>query len=137
MPEPTLITVTVTVTFTAPDHFTYTPSPADGVTFGGTPTAHASLSGPNNWAFIYQLAGDGVGDTLIWDTNPFIWGESGPPPPVESGLTLPTPSANQIVLGVHNDNTSESAETFGFRLRLLHHEQQVESPDPEIILDPP
>jgi hypothetical protein len=141
MPDPTLVHVTVTFEIgTGHDGFTYAPLPAEGVTFSGTPVAHATLSGssevPHNYAFIYTLDGPGVGDTLVWHTPPIVW-ETEQPPQLESGFTLPTPEANQVVVGVFNDNTSTQTETFGFRLKVIKDEQIHESPDPEIILDPP
>jgi hypothetical protein len=140
MSEPTLVNVTVTFERGTIPGFTYSHGAAEGVMFGGSLNAHATLSGnaqgPHNWAFIFQLAGTGVGDALVWDNPPIVW-TSGVPPTLESGFVFPTPSANQVVVGVHNDNTGEFQEKFGFRFKVVSNGEHVESPDPEIILDPP
>lgn len=137
MSEPIMVNVTVTFQSGTTPGFTYSHGPAEGVEFSGTPSAHATLSGPRNWAFIFELAGSGVGQTLVWDTPAIIW-MSGMPPTMEPEFILPTPSANQVVFGVHNNNTTPNhKEHFGFRLKVIDHGEHVESPDPEIILDPP
>ncbi len=147
MSDPILVNVTVYFELgMGSSGFTYiVPStPPDGVTFGGTPIAHASLSAttaPNNWAFVYTLQGPGVGDTLVWDESPFVW-TTEQPPHVQPGFTLPSPGANQKVFGVHNDNNSPEQEKFGFHLRVIlnpntPNAEAHESPDPEIVLDPP
>jgi hypothetical protein len=136
MSEPTPVNVTVNFASGTTPAFTYSaPSPPAGVVLSGAKATLSANQTSSHYAFIFQLAGSGLGQTLHWDTPSIIW--TAVPPTLESGFTLPTASGTQVVVGVHYDNTSGSPKTFGFRLKVIYDGQHVESPDPEIILDPP
>jgi hypothetical protein len=57
-----------------------------------------------------------------WADPPIQWNNDAVPPPVPNGSDMPIPGANQIVIGIHNNNMTNQLLNYRFSVRVSYND---------------
>jgi hypothetical protein len=129
----TQVPITVTFDATQPEGSRFTWSP-------NAPPVVASLpvvtNGSSSYALVFTLVSPNS-PGAVWSAAPMSWRDGDPPPPADADSIMPSPGANQFMVGVKNTNQRNEPEKFGFKVSVDYNGSAFTSPDPEVVLQPP